>query len=416
MKVTFCASDFPNQVGGPYAWLPRLLPDLRARSIEPRVLFFSGGKIKKCQSIQQVKQQGFPHEVSTTNRYTRQRVRWILEKLSEDPPDVFIPNLLVPAFYASHWVKKAGIPTIGILHSDDSFYHAAVDQFVLGSPKYQVSKFVCVSRFLQQTLLEKGVPQTTIPCIPYGVPVPQDTAKPPTDKLKIIYLGRLVEEQKQISQLAQAFCRAVKEVPNTEAVIYGSGNASSSVEKILAEQGKDLPVRLGGIVPNSEVQKYLLEAHVIVLLSDYEGLPIALMEAMACGVVPICLRIRSGIPELVEEGVSGLLVSDRQDDFVNAIRRLREEPHLWKKLSQGARSKIEAEYSNHFAADLWAELLAELVQNAKATEKIKVPRFFVLPTVHPAFVQRDPRPPALPRRLVNKSAYLLKKTKQKLSN
>ena len=55
------------------------------------------------------------------------------------------------------------------------------------------------------------------------------------------------------------------------------------------------------------------------------GLPIALIEAMACGVVPICLQTRSGF---VEHGVTGLLVRDRGKDFIAAVQRLRQEPLL----------------------------------------------------------------------------------------
>ncbi len=412
MKVTFCASDFPNKVGGPYSWLPRLLPLLRDRGIESKVLFFIPGKRKQCRAVQLVKEQGFEYSVKKFPRYTDQRIRWILEELKEDSPDVFIPNLVVPAFYASRWVKKAGIPTVGVMHSDDSFYHSVLDQFVFGSSDYRLSGLVAVSRFIEETIHNQGTTQSLIRCIPCGAPVPPTTTKKTSDKLRIIYVGRLVEEQKQISLLTKAFCRAVREVPDTEAIIYGSGSSRDAVEKIIAEEGRSISVKLGGRIDSDKVQQNLLQSHVIVLLSDYEGLPIALMEAMACGVVPVCLRIRSGIPELVEDGVTGLLVDDRGDSFVDAIRRLQQESGLWEKLSQGARSKMEREYSDSIAGDLWAELLQELHQNSNRSQEIKIPRFLSVPPVHPAFVKRDPRRPSLGKRLLAKFPNLLKKTKQ----
>ncbi|HAC62866.1 MAG TPA: glycosyl transferase family 1, partial [Cyanothece sp. UBA12306] len=407
MKVTFCASDFPNFVGGPAAWLPRLLGDLQDHGIEPQVLFFTSAstpeELEQCRSIQLIKQQKIKHSISNYDQYTDQRVRWVLEQLRKDTPDIFIPNLILSGFYSSYWLKKAKIPTVGIMHSDDPFYHGILDQFVFGLPKYQLSALVCVSRFLEQYVLERGATKSVIRSIPCGVPVPKLTSEFSGQSLKIAYLGRLVEEQKQISQVAKAFCRAVKEVTNTEAIIYGSGSAESSVVKILAEQGQGLPVKLGGSINSDQVQEYLLECHVIVLLSDYEGLPISLMEAMACGVVPVCLRIRSGIPELIEDGVTGLLVDDRGDDFVNAIRRLREEPGLWQRLSRGARAKIEAEYSNKVAVNSWIVLLKELHENSQDHQSIKIPWFLSLdflwlPQPHPAF-PRDPRRPALYNRL-----------------
>lgn len=409
MKITFCASDFPNRVGGPYAWLPRLLPLLRERGIESKVLFFIPGNKKKCRAVQLVKEQGFQYSVKKSPRYTDQRIRWILEQLQEDPPDVFIPNLIVPAFYASRWVKKAGIPTVGVMHSDDPFYYGVLDQFVFGKSDYKLSAFVAVSRFIEENIHNKGKTQSLIRCIPYGAPIPSITTKKASEKLRIIYVGRLVEEQKQISLLTKAFCRAVREVPNTEAIIYGSGSSSDAVEKIIAEQGQGISVKLGGRIDSDKVQQHLLKSHVIVLLSDYEGLPIALMEAMACGVVPVCLRIRSGIPELIEDGMTGLLVDDRGDSFTNAIRRLQQESGLWEKLSQGARSKMETEYSDSIAGDLWAELLQELYQNSNKHQTIQIPRFFSVPPVHPAFVKRDPRRPSLGERLLGKFPNLIKK-------
>ncbi|MDJ0660022.1 MAG: glycosyltransferase family 4 protein [Crocosphaera sp.] len=411
MKVTFCAHDYPNFVGGPYAWLPRLLPSLKERGIESRVLFSIRGNEGECQAVQRVKQGGFKHSVCQIPNYTDEHIDWILNQVKNDPPDVFIPNLVVPACYSSHWIKKAGIPTVGIMHSDDPFYYGILDEFVFGQPNYQFSGFVAVSRFIEQTILSKGNSTTQIKCIPYGAPVPPTRTKKPSDTLRMVYVGRLVEEQKQISLLTKAFCRAVREVPNTEAIIYGSGSKQKAVEKIIAQQAQEIPVTLGGRLNSDQVQKHLLESHVIVLLSDYEGLPIALMEAMACGVVPVCLRIRSGIPELVEDGVTGLLVDDRGDSFVAAIQRLQEEAGLWEKLSQGARAKIEAHYSDTVAADQWVDFLKELHQCSDRKQSIKRPLFFSLPPVHPALAVEDKRRPSLSDRVFQKARYLTKKLK-----
>ncbi len=408
IKVTFCAHDYPNFVGGPYAWLPRLLPTLRERGIESRVLFSIRGNVEECRAVQLVKQGGFKHSVCQIPYHTDQHINWILTQLKKEPPDIFIPNLVVPACYSNYWVKKAGIPTVGIMHSDDPFYYGILDEFVFGQADYQFSGFVAVSRFIEQTILSKGNTTTQIKCIPYGAPVPPITVKKSSSKLRMLYVGRLVEEQKQISLLTKAFCRAVKEVPNTEAIIYGSGSKQGAVEKILAQQAQNIPVKLGGRLNSDQVQKHLLDSHVIVLLSDYEGLPIALMEAMACGVVPVCLRIRSGIPELVEDGVTGLLVDDRGDSFVAAIRRLQEETGLWEKLSQGARAKIETDYSDTVAADQWADFLGELHQSAGPKQSIQRPLFFSLPPVHPALAVEDKRRPPLSKRLRHKLRSLVK--------
>jgi len=147
----------------------------------------------------------------------------------------------------------------------------------------------------------------------------------------------------------------------------------------------------------------MLQGHVLVLLSDYEGLPIALMEAMACGLVPICRQMRSGIPELVEDGITGLMVSDRGDAFVAAVRRLRDSLELWEKLSTAARALIEAEYSHEVCAAKWEAFLKELHKSARQRQPIIIPRRFQLPPIHPGLGREDnrkPTKPALPKLLL----------------
>ncbi len=390
LKVTFCAYDSPGTMGGPVAWIQRLFPALRARGIESRCLFLTWGEVGSTTLA--LRAQGFDCPAVPCHDHTEKRLRWILEQLRETPPHVFVPNLVLPAFFAGRWVRSAGIPTVGVLHSDDRFYRGLQGEFVFGRREYCLSAVVCVSQELEQQVLSAHPRHTRVRRIPCGAPLPPARVERHPRNLRLAYVGRLVEEAKRISELTRAFCRVVHEVPDTEAVLYGDGEDKGTVESILATEAKGLPVKMGGRVDSDRIQDQLLQCDVIVLLSDYEGLPIALMEAMACGCVPVCLRIRSGIPELVEDGVTGLLVNDRGDSFVAAIRRLREEPGLWERLSRAARAKIEAEYSSEFCAGQWADLLRSLHANSGPRRPIKIPRRIKLPPTHPGFAHEDPRP------------------------
>jgi colanic acid/amylovoran biosynthesis glycosyltransferase len=170
----------------------------------------------------------------------------------------------------------------------------------------------------------------------------------------------------------------VREVAGTEAVIYGDGPARPAVEQILCEQG-DLPVHLAGFVQNNEIPKRSRDCHAVVLLSEREGLPVSLLEGMASGVVPIGLRGAAGVTELVVDGVTGLLVGDRADEFVAAVRRLREDPALWDRLAHSARAKVEADHSEKVCADRWQELFHELVNSSGARKPLRIPRRLHLP-------------------------------------
>lgn len=407
MKVTFCTYDGHNCINGVNAWLRRLLPELQSREIQIQVLFIAWAPVEQCTTLPYLRQIGVDCQEIPLPYYTERQAGWILEKLAAEPPDIFVPNCMVPALYASRWVREAGIPTVGVLHNDDAQHRAIISEFVVGESAYQLSSVVGVSQFLEQQVLQQKHQGTLVKRISHGVPLPPQVASAPTERLRLAYVGRLAEEQKRISELTRALCRVLQEVSNTEAVIYGSGPDQPAVEQILQEEGKGLPIYLAGLVESEQVQEHLLNCQVLVLLSDYEGLGLAVMEAMACGVVPICLRIRCGIPDLVEDGVTGLLVSDRGDDFVAAVRRLRHEPGLWERLSQQARAKMQTEYSNKVCADRWEKFLWELHQGTGPRRQIKVPSQFNLPPVNPDLASLDPREPPLHIKILRKSKTLL---------
>ncbi len=399
LKATFCVYDKPDSVGGPVTWITRLLPVLRENGIEARCLFLLHWG-DTGPALSSLRDQGFDCRWTVAHHRTQDRVRWILEQLSENPPDVFIPNVVVAGYYASRRVRAAGIPTVGVIHSDDDYYRALQTHFVFGRTDYRLSSVVCVSRQLEQEVTNRNPVATLVRRIPCGVPIP---AAPDRNHsgLRLAFAGRLAEEQKCISGLTRAFLRAAREIPGTEATIYGDGPDKKVVDEILDLEGGGLPVSLAGPVSPEEMLNRFLATDVIVLLSDYEGLPIALMEAMACGCVPVCLRIRSGIPELLEDGVTGLLVNDRGDDFVRAIQRLALDPGLRGRLSRAARERIAAEFSSDACGASWAQLLEEVGGAPHPRRQIRLPKSVRLPPLDPALESPEQRAgvPSLPLRL-----------------
>jgi glycosyltransferase involved in cell wall biosynthesis len=354
-KVTFCVYDKPDSIGGPITWIQRLIPPLRDRGLDPRCLFLVHWG-DTGPALEALRDEGIVCEAITAPVRTVERVKWILSRLHADPPDVFVPNLVVAGYYAGRWVRRAGIPTIGILHSDDAYYRAIQDEFVFGDPRYRVSSVVCVSKELERQVLKRNPRDVVVRRIPYGVPIPDTITKPSHDVFRIAYVGRLAQEQKRILDVTRALCRAVTEIPNTEAVIYGDGPERKQVEEII-RQCANPRIRLAGALPSDEVQRELRDVHAIVLLSDYEGLPIALLEAMACGCVPVCTDMRSGIEEVITPGVSGLISPDRNEAFVNALLTLRRDRHVWMSLSSGAR-EAASKFSMNVSANSWADMIA----------------------------------------------------------
>jgi colanic acid/amylovoran biosynthesis glycosyltransferase len=413
MKITFCTREYDNLSGGQNTWLCRFLPKLRGRGIESRVLCFTLKHEEELPTVRSLRQAGINCTTSSDEerKYTEQRIRWLLERLAEDPPDVFVINMVIPAaYYAGRWLRKAGIPTVGICHigADHFLCRGLLDEFVFGKGAYQISALVCVSNYLEQHVLRRHPEGVLVRSIPCGVSIPKNVAKKPNGPLRLAYVGRLTEEAKRISEVTRALCRAVREVPGTEAFMYGDGEDRAAVEQIIREEGDGLPVHLVGRVENDQVSKHLVKCHAVVLLSDWEGLGLGLLEGMACGLVPIGLRqAHGGAPELIEDSVTGLLVHDRGDAFVAAVRRLRENTTLWNRLARSARAQVEAKYSIQICAARWNELLSELANSSGLRKPLGIPIDFDLPPVHPALAVMDERVLGARERLIQQARHLV---------
>lgn len=415
LKITFCAYDKPDSIGGPVTWLMRLLPFLKNNGIELSclLLFHKGNDGPLLHSLTS---SGIKCRTSPFLDYTEDNIQWILSCLQEDSPDIFVPNLVVPGYYAAAWAKKAGIFTLGVSHSDDPFYHAIQKEFIDGPEFFRLNGMVCVSRELEQQIRSSPFCNSvSLRRIPYGVDLPSASCIREGSTLRVVYIGRLAEEQKRISELVRAFCRMCKAVTNVEAVIVGDGPDRQHVQDILAQEGCGLHVRLLGALPPNEVQSFLLSCHVVVLLSDYEGLPISLLEAMACGVVPVCLSMRSGISELIQDGVTGLIVHDRNEDFIRSIEILQNDIGWWQLLSENAKTFIGRNFSIESSHQDWLDFLRSLPLSTRTT--FLRPNTLLLPAVNPFLRRADvrrPLPVPFHKQILKKMRHWIITAKQRL--
>ena len=391
MKVAFATYDAPRDIGGVSTWLQRVLPLLHMAGIEIDVhLMALGGKPgTNCEFFEK---HGITVRWIPWGAHLHYTVRSFLRLLEESQPDVYVPNCIVPAYVAAGYARRSGIPTVGVLHSPDLFYSGLVDQFVKGRPKFRVSALVPVSSFLEsQVSSVAGRMGVTVCRIGCGVPIPAKPAEMPNSVFRLVYVGRLVEEAKCVSEVATALCAAAQNIPNLEAWIVGEGTARDAVDDIIRKGGKGR-VRLLGRVDNTKIYNVLAQCHALVLLSDYEGLPVSMLEAMAAGVVPICLDVLSGVREAIEHGVNGLIVKDRADDFLSAVKALHGDSAKWQKLSLAAQETVRQRYSIEECARQWVTLLRRL-NSTPARVSFKAPRVLQLPPHNSKFGNQDIRLP-----------------------
>ena len=395
MKVTICAFDAPNNLDGPTTWIKRLLPYFREKNIESRIIFLAAND-KDLPAYKYFVDEGFECKLIYWELFNDEKILAILNDVKEFPPDIFITNYFAIPLEAGKWIKKAGIPTVMVLHNDDKYHYDLVKKYAANNDESDVSAVVCVSNLIQKISQQKAPLHKSIKYIPIGAPVTAGVAGlSANNELKVVYAGRIEETQKRISDVTHAFCKAAKEVPGTSYTIYGHGPAVAAVQQILSTTGKGLPVQFKGKLKSTEVQAHLLQNQVFVLLSEFEGLPITLMEAMSCGLVSICTNMRSGISDLITNNVEGILIDDRKTEFVAAVKKLKENAELWKEMSKAARQKIIRSYSVETCSDQWIDLLKQLsgaagkksdliIPAAKEFKKIKLDEEFI--------GQNNPRP------------------------
>jgi glycosyltransferase involved in cell wall biosynthesis len=301
-----------------------------------------------------------------------------------------------------------------------------MDQFVTGPAAARVSALVCVSEVTRELFGCQARSDFPVEYIPYGVTMPDSTqiarrvAAPAP--FRLLYAGRMTEEQKRVSEVARTLCRVVREVPGVEGLMYGDGPDRQRVVDVMAEEGTGLPVRYAGAYDGINVYDYMRHAQATLLLSDFEGLPLTALEGMACGLVPICLRIRSGLPELIEHGRNGYLVEDRGPAVVAAVRDLVADPSRWERMSTAARETVAVNFSLDACVSRWVELLSRLAPAGRAAGRVRVPWIVRLPEPHPAWewdkygrqsiVQRLAK--KLKRRLPSSVRRLLSKLKSTL--
>jgi len=143
---------------------------------------------------------------------------------------------------------------------------------------------------------------------------------------------------KRQSRFLAAMSLAARAVPSLEALLVGDGEDKALLEREVRAHGLERNVHFVGRVP--DVRAYVAAAHAVCLTSDHEGFPNALLEGMAMGRPAIATRV-GGIPELVEDGVSGLLASTEPESIALAIEKLFCTSGLIERMSAAARARAE---------------------------------------------------------------------------
>ncbi|HEX6118114.1 MAG TPA: glycosyltransferase [Dongiaceae bacterium] len=174
----------------------------------------------------------------------------------------------------------------------------------------------------------------------------------PNVPVKLISIGRLVEK-KGHTHTMRALAQLRRRRPDLAVTldIVGEGDLKGALEKEAAELGLTDVLEFHGGLPHKETLALLNDASIFILPSvtgddgDMEGIPVSLMEAMARG-IPVISTYHSGIPELIEDGVNGFLVPERDDEaLARSIERTIDSAPRWPEIGRAGRRTIEIDFN-----------------------------------------------------------------------
>ena len=136
---------------------------------------------------------------------------------------------------------------------------------------------------------------------------------------EIIFIGRL-DPQKNLQHLIESFALVNKEMPNTRLRLIGNGNLTETIKELVESKGLSECVCFDGICRNMEA--IYAKADMIVLSSEYEGMPNCLIEAIGCGIPIVSYDCPIGPREIVVDDINGYLV--KYNDIAQLAEKMRE--------------------------------------------------------------------------------------------
>jgi L-malate glycosyltransferase len=272
------------------------------------------------------------------------RLARVLRRLRPDVVHAHDPHGIAMAALALSMTGSAVAPPLVASRRVD--FHLKGNSF--SRWKYrQVDCFIAASEAIRRMLLEDGVPDARTVTVHEGIDVEHVDAAQVVDVHEAFWLphhapvvgnvAALVPHKGQ-RHLIEAAQLVVRRIPDARFVILGEGELREALERQVRDHGLEKHVLLPGF--RTDVLGCIKSFDLFVMSSVTEGLGTSLLDAMACA-RPIVATRTGGIPEVVADGETGVLVPPRDDGaMADAIVRLLERPDERKRMGDAGRARV----------------------------------------------------------------------------
>jgi colanic acid/amylovoran biosynthesis glycosyltransferase len=250
--------------------------------------------------------------------------------------------------------RQLRLPLFVSFHGYDASRRDALERFGTEYPKLfrQASGIFAVSEVMRERLIEMGAPAERTHYIPSGADCETFFgADPASSPPLVVAAGRFVEKKAPHLTL-EAFARALRECPEARLRMIGEGPLLKRCRELSARLSVAHAVTFTGRLPHREVAAEMRRARLFAQHSvraesgDSEGTPVSIQEAGATG-LPVVSTRHAGIPEVVIEGETGMLVDEGDvEGMAGRMLQLLQNPAYAAALGEAGRRRVRAHFSS----------------------------------------------------------------------
>ncbi len=251
-------------------------------------------------------------------------------------------------------------PLVGVLHADEPHYYQLAQKY-----KKEVDIFVCVSERINRVTAQQNpdLDKKRVFTIPCGIELPPPPGVGQANNvLSLVYVGRISEYQKRTGDILKIATQLKTDGINFKLNIIGDGGAyKTALVKSATEAGLDKQIAFKGWLSQAEVHQYLSSSDILLLASDFEGMPIAMMEGLASGCGFVGTRV-SGIEDFEHHSLaSSCFGTFDVGNIVEAVIKIKEIAAVpLPQRKKAARELAETQFSMEICIDKYKKAIGTI--------------------------------------------------------